>query len=379
MKSNLSPIAAVRSDVGPMAVVFNVSATDVEESEDEPPSLVADAEVVEVAGHVVEALQRAGVDARPVALGGPVSPALDGLMAQGVKRIFNLMEGVEGDAGREHEFAAAVGARRMACTGSPATALFLAGRKQEARAALLAAGLPVAEGFVVTTISDLPRLPGSAFPVFVKPTMADGSIGIDQGSVIADQPALIKRVRWLLERLGQPCLVEAWLPGTEVNVVILPPGLTARAAATVIDFSALPPGLHPVVTYDAKWRPASPEYVSRSVPAARVIGGVQLREALRLGLAAFAAIGGRGYGRVDMRGDRDGRFRVIDINPNPDLHPEAGFAAGAASVGVPWAQLIRAIAASARVWRTREYSSDSGHRSATTGRPARTDRGLHTN
>ena len=318
-------------------------------------------------------LCRDGIDAHPVPLSGPAGPTLERLAAAGVRNIFNLVEGLEGDASREHEFASAVHDRGMACTGSPARALYLASRKHEARAALAAAGLPVAAGFSVTEMGELPQLAAGAFPVFVKPAISDGSIGIDQGSVVTDPQSLARRVAWLLEHLGGPCLVEAFLPGVEVNVAILPPGLSARAAATVIDFSALPGHLYPVVTYDAKWRPESPEYVSRSVPAARCLPATQLREALQIGLSAFATLGGRGYGRVDLRADSAGRMHVIDINPNPDLHPEAGFAAGAASVGVSWAQLIRTIAASAGVWRNREHPSHSRRRSTAPQRATHAD------
>lgn len=365
-------------ELGRVAVVFNVGDTDVEESDDEPPSRVADEEVIEVAGHVVAALRSVGVDARSVPMQA-LDPALfDDLLAGGVTRVFNLVEGIEGDASREHEFAAAVRHRGLAATGSPPEALYLASRKHEAREVLAAAGLPVPAGLVVSRVADLPHFAEADYPRFVKPAIADGSIGIDQGSVVSDRLALERRVAWTLEHLGPPCLVEAWLPGVEINVAILPPGLPVRAAATAIDASALPGDLRPIVTYAAKWRPESPEYVLRSVPAAQLVPPPVLRTATRLGLAAFAALGLRGYGRVDMRCDAAGRPHIIDINPNPDLHPEAGFSLAAASVGVPWTRLIYAITDSARVWRDREHSPGAGRRSAATRRPAPTHRGVHT-
>jgi D-alanine-D-alanine ligase len=62
---------------------------------------------------------------------------------------------------------------------------------------------------------------------------------------------------------------------------------------------------------------------------------------------AFLALGGTGYGRVDMRLDRAGRPCVIDVNPNNDIHPDAGLTAAAKSVGITYPELISRVLARA--------------------------------
>jgi D-alanine-D-alanine ligase len=140
-------------------------------------------------------------------------------------------------------------------------------------------------------------------------------------------------------------LVEEFLPGKEINVAIFPDPERGFVVPTEIDFSAVPAHLPRFVTYDSKWNPESPEYACKSVPA-------QLSSALRaeveaLARRAFAALGGSGYGRVDMRLDREGRPCVIDVNPNNDIHPEAGLALAAYSVGLTYPELIARILARA--------------------------------
>jgi D-alanine-D-alanine ligase len=99
------------------------------------------------------------------------------------------------------------------------------------------------------------------------------------------------------------------------------------------------------MSYEAKWIETSPEYQGTSVicPAkvaprlARVIGDTALR--------AFQAVGGRGYGRVDIRLDATGTPRVLDVNCNPCLDDGIGLARSAAQAGIAFPQLLQIILA----------------------------------
>jgi D-alanine-D-alanine ligase len=50
-----------------------------------------------------------------------------------------------------------------------------------------------------------------------------------------------------------------------------------------------------------------------------------------------------GYARADMRVDADSRIFVLEINANPCLSPNAGFAAAVAQVGITPAQMVQRI------------------------------------
>jgi len=53
---------------------------------------------------------------------------------------------------------------------------------------------------------------------------------------------------------------------------------------------------------------------------------------------------GKGYGRVDLRLDDQGRVWILEVNPNPDLNDDAGLSRMARVAGWDYAELVRRIA-----------------------------------
>lgn len=264
--------------------------------------------------------------------------------------IFNLAESVAGEARLESAVAWIYELLRVPYTGSGPAALTLAGDKSVAQALLRGHGVPVPGG-VVLARGDEP-FDGLRFPVIVKPSREDASHGLDAGSVARDGAAARARARLVIERYAQPALVEEFLAGREFNVSILAgegerDGETEVLPIREIDFSGFPAGRDPMITYDAKWVPESAEYRgSMGVPARNL--GPALRSRIEaVALAAWRVLGLRDYGRVDLRLDAGSEPRVLDVNPNPDLSPGAGFASAAALQGISYDRLVARIARNA--------------------------------
>jgi D-alanine-D-alanine ligase len=57
----------------------------------------------------------------------------------------------------------------------------------------------------------------------------------------------------------------------------------------------------------------------------------------------WEAFGLGGYARVDFRVDADGRPWVLEVNANPSLSPDAGYAAALAQAGLPFTEAVRRI------------------------------------
>ncbi|HEX7118101.1 MAG TPA: hypothetical protein VF212_04900 [Longimicrobiales bacterium] len=288
----------------------------------------------------VEAVQLALRDLGHAPVRVPVTPALDAWTARlaeaDIDLVFNLCEGAGGSSANEARVAAALELLGLPTTGSPSETLALARRKDRVNAILAAADVPVPTW--------LPLEPGerptgwSRFPAIVKPSAEDASIGITPRSVVRDPAELVDAVA--AAPGGGPILVQEFLDGRELIVGIV--GETVLPVAE-IDFAALPDDAWPIVTYDAKWAAGSPDDIGTAPRCPAPLDEATRREAVRLALDAWRLVGGRGYGRVDLRADRGGRLHVLDVNPNPDLSPAAGLSRMAAANGWGYADLVGRI------------------------------------
>ncbi len=268
-----------------------------------------------------------------------VSRDAGGLVA-GVRRakpdvVFNLFEGLP-DWGDTEAYA--VGVLEwlgLPYTGCPLQPICLARHKPLTKHLLRGARLPTPDFFVVDRlpVGDCPL----AWPVIVKPSNQDASVGLDQGSVVSSQAALEQRAGLILDEYGPPVLVEEFVPGREFNVgVVEAPDLRVLPLSE-IKFLTSDPTLWPIVTYDAKWKPGSPDY--EATPPAYNPDDVppRLKARLeRLAKQAFRALGCRDYARVDFRVKPPQKPYILEVNPNPDYSPIAGLSGALEAAGLPW-------------------------------------------
>ena len=315
----------------------------------QPSFIEASQEVVKTAAEVRAVLDAQGLETFLIPVDGNLDHTLPLLLECRVDAVFNLVESLGNDSSREPELPMLLEAAGIPYTGNGPAALRLAYRKDQARRLLAAHNLPVARCLTVwkpeeATDGKLARL---GLPVFVKPARADASIGIDQGSVFFNRRRLRKRIARLLQLVSGPVLIEAYLPGPEFNVAIFPNPFNGMLCLTEIDFSRCPGDLPPVVTYSSKWLPDAPDYAAFSRPCSDLVPKALQNEILHIARAAFLTLGGTRYGRVDLRLDGRGRPFVIDVNPNPDLAPDAGLAIAARAAGMSYAELVLSIAAGA--------------------------------
>jgi D-alanine-D-alanine ligase len=197
------------------------------------------------------------------------------------------------------------------------------------------------------------------FPLIAKPVREDGSVGIASRSVVHDEKALREVAAEVIRTFRQPCLVEQYIEGRELNVALLGFPTARVLPLSEIDFSLLPSGIPRIVSYEAKWASDSPEYhgtqpVLHPAMAPHVAARVR-----RVALDAFRALGLRDYGRVDGRLSDGGVPYVIDVNPNCDLSPTAGMARAAAAVGIDYGALLRLIVRYSLRRRVKESREDS--------------------
>lgn len=304
----------------------------------EDPSVSAILEGVEA---IEEALASGGYTVRRIALEPPVSRTADILESLPDLPVFNLFESFPEDPASEVQIRLILARRGLAVTGCTSLAMHIGLHKDTAKALLKGHGIPVPSGFTARTARDFEELlPGLAFPLFVKPVAEDASNGILPENVVAEVDALRSRGNALLATYSA-VLVEPFLSGREFNCsVVETAGELEAQPPSLVDYSAMPEGHPPILSYDAKWRPESEVYLKSPTVCPAPVEEEAIGRVQRTALAAARAVGIRGYGRVDLREDSSGNLFVLEVNPNPDISPGAGLAKQAAARGWSYADLV---------------------------------------
>jgi D-alanine-D-alanine ligase len=252
--------------------------------------------------------------------------------------VFNLFEGNLDDTETESYVAGLLQWSGVPFTGSPLATLSLARAKHQTKMMLRGANLPTADFFAVEQLP-VPECQ-LGWPVIVKPAKHDASVGLDQESVCLDQYHLEQRVTYLLETYGGPVLVEEYIRGREFNVALLElPTLECLPVAEIV-FPEERPGYWPILTYDGKWRPGTPDYETTPPKYPAEISPRLSEKFWDIARRAYRLLGCRDYARVDFRMKANGRPYILEVNPNPEISTYAGFANCLSSANIPHEEFI---------------------------------------
>lgn len=312
-----------------------------------PPRGVAGrdrSEVARAAHDVMDAIAAYGFQTSILGIAGADLPqVIEKIRRMQPDLVFNLTESLAEDSTHEIVIPAVLDMLQIPYTGSGAMTLGLCLHKPRCKDILRSRGVPTPASCTVERAKDAAGV-DLPFPLFLKLSREDASVGIADENVVHDRRSLVKRVRALLDEFQQPVLVERYIEGRELNVTLLGHGRRVRPLPFhEIDFSNMPPGRPKIVSYKAKWDESSPEYAGTTpVPVKEM--PASLRASIeRTAIAAFHALELRDYGRVDFRVAEDGTPYVIDVNPNCDISPGAGVARAAQAAGMTYPQLIGRI------------------------------------
>jgi D-alanine-D-alanine ligase len=261
--------------------------------------------------------------------------------------VFNLVESVENESAQEMNIAGVYELMNLPFTGAGPLALGTALNKPRVKEILASHGIRTPR-FMVFGIKDrIVMQEGVSFPLIVKPAHEDASVGIDDNSVVYNIADLRKRVRFIHTEYDQPALAEEYIDGRELNVAILGNKPPAALPISEIDFSGLTEGMHKIVSYEAKWIHGTVAYEGTRGVCPAVLPAQLEARIKETALRAYSLIGCRDYARVDFRLTKDGIPYVLEVNPNPDISDDAGFARSARAQGYTFAEIVGKIVESA--------------------------------
>ncbi len=286
------------------------------------------------------ALQQLGHSAKLVPLGVDMIAFAEELRASKPEVVFNLCEGFWGDSRKELHVAALLDLLGFAYTGSSPLCLGLTQDKARTKDLLRANSLPTPR-YVLVRLGELfPKTKSLSYPLIVKPRFEDASLGITADSIVDNEKALTKRIRYVHDTYRQGALVEEFIEGRELNAAVL--GNLPMEALPVSEIVFKPGLKRSIVSYDGKWLEDSDEYAQTEPVCPASIKAKETLLVRDVTLRACKLLDCRDYARVDIR-LRDGVPYILEINANPDLSPDAGLARSAAAAGHSYPKLIERI------------------------------------
>jgi D-alanine-D-alanine ligase len=307
----------------------------------EARDLVTDQEVIHTAQSIAEGLRSTGHEVKVT----PVRDLEDVARAAAdthpdATLVFNLCENLGGRAEDEPLVPEKLEQLDFHYTGSPSRALATCLNKAYTKSQLMSHGVPTAPYQVFRRADEPIEIP---LPAIVKPQAQDASIGIDRNSVVHDERSLRCRVEYVLDTYCQPALVESFVVGREFNVGVWGNGVAHTLPLAEIDFSAWADPYTHVVHFGAKWDETCREYQTMNALCPASVEPELAERIKRVVLAAYQAMGCRDYARVDLR-VQDGVPYVLEVNPNPCLATDGGFAHVARVAGYDYAHMAHQIA-----------------------------------
>lgn len=271
---------------------------------------------------VLKALQAQGIDAHAF---DPKDQPLSDLENQAFDRVFIVLHGRGGEDGTMQ---GALQLHGIPYTGSGVLGSALAMDKIRCKFLFSAHGLPTApfrvaqKGESIDYTAMLAELNGK---VMVKPANEGSSIGMSA----ATTPAELEQALLLAFDYDDAVLVEQWINGREFTVSMLDgqalPVIEMRTPRAFYD-------------YEAKYQSNSTEYLCPAPITAEQTASLQ-----QAAMAAFKAVGAKGWGRVDAMLDSDGQFRLLEVNTVPGMTEKSLVPMAARAAGYSFEQLVAKI------------------------------------
>ena len=257
--------------------------------------------------------------------------------------VFNLLEEFDGIVTYDQHVVAFLELMRQPYTGCNPRGLLLSRDKTLAKQ-LLAFHRIATPQFAVFRRGARFHVPRRLrFPLFVKSTVEDASLGIAQASVVEDAARLKDRITFVHEQIKSDALVEEYIEGRELYVGVMGNERLTRLPVWEMVFGSMPDSLAAIATRKVKWDKRYQTKYGISTHAATDLPPEVLASLDRLSRRIYRALGLSGYARMDFRVNTQGQVYVLEANANPNLTREEDFAESARAAGLGYPQLLERI------------------------------------
>jgi D-alanine-D-alanine ligase len=291
---------------------------------------------------VITTLKSMGHDVYPVGLASDLAVIAKAREEHKPHIAFNLLEDFEGQALFDQHVVSYLELLKQAYTGCNPRGLTLAHDKALTKKILSYHRIAV-PGFAVFPVGQkVVRPQRLKFPLFVKSVVEEGSVGISQASVVNDDAKLAERVEFIHRQTNNHAIAEQYIEGREIYVGVIGNRKLQTYTPWELVINNLPEGALNIATGRLKWNPAYQKKVGLVTKPADLSPELE-RDLKLLSKRIYRHLCLSGYARLDYRMTNNGKFYLLEANPNPQIAINEDFADSAAHSGLKYPQLLQKI------------------------------------
>jgi D-alanine-D-alanine ligase len=266
--------------------------------------------------------------------------------------VFNLLEEFDGIVSYDQHVIAFLEMLRQPYTGCNPRGLMISRDKALCKQIFAYHRIPTPHHVVLRRGHRL-RLPRNLrYPLFVKSSTDDASLGIAQASIVEDEERLRERVEFVFEQNKSDVLVEEFIDGRECYVGVLGNERLRRLPVWELNFGTLPANQATIATRKIKWDLAYRSRHGIGSGPAESLPAPLAAQLDKLASRIYRCLGLSGFARMDFRLAADGSVYVLEANANPHLAAHEDFARSAAAAGLGYAALLERLLALGLAYRS---------------------------
>ncbi|MBI4130809.1 hypothetical protein HY468_05815 [Candidatus Roizmanbacteria bacterium] len=249
--------------------------------------------------------------------------------------VLNLVDSVKGDEFLSSAIPGVLELLEIPYTGAGILGLAINCNKFITKELLQQNGIPVPRFQMLANATD-PLDSNFRFPVISKLNEIHGSVEITEEAVSENEQELLKRIKKLIALYHQPVLIEEYIEGRELTVMLLEGSrLNVYNVEKVFHRK---PKKYLITTFSDQWKESQ-----KNIVHYEKFTDLHLD---RLARRAFDALAMADYAKFDVRVDKRGQYFFIDANCNPAFGPvelECAIADILAMYGISFAEILRRL------------------------------------
>jgi D-alanine-D-alanine ligase len=292
---------------------------------------------------VVSTLKKSGHEVRCLGISDSLEELRSVITEWKPEIVFNLLEEFDGIVTYDQHVVAFLELLRQPYTGCNPRGLLLARDKPLCKQLLSFHRIPSPQ-FAVFRRGIKVRLPRRIkYPLFVKSTTEDASLGISQASIVTDKAHLKERIEFVHDQVQTDALVEEYIEGRELYVGVMGNDRLTRLPVWEMVFGSMSESGAGIATRRVKWDKKYQKKHGINTYAAKDLAPAVVARLDKLSRRIYRYLGLSGCARIDYRVMADGQIYVIEANPNPNLAAEEDFAQSALAAGVSYPDLLEKL------------------------------------